>query len=162
MGLHNEISVELSEFVENMSRSVAEAKRHTDKASLDALTELANTKLKIPIVTKHIEDDVIHYTSEEVEVSPLSLGLMPTFYEFQKTNIEVALDFEITEDKTTSETDKNKFSRIGQIGISTKRVRQERKFKSDFKGYSTLKIEMVPVPPPNNLPEFIVDDSDET
>ncbi|MHC3993230.1 hypothetical protein ACXWTF_00215 [Thiomicrolovo sp. ZZH C-3] len=157
MGSVTEISAELSEFVQKMGESVAEAKRQIDQASLEALEALAATEVTIPIVTKSFDGDQIVYQTDRVTVSPLSLGMVPTFYEFQKTDIEVAMDFEIAED--TTQNSRGIFSKIAKIGVNTKRIRQERKIKTDIKGYSSLKIEMVPVPPPNRIPELIVDDT---
>ena len=158
-----EISAELSEFVQKMGESVAEAKRQIDRASVNALEQLAEANITVPIVTKDLKDGKITYETQNITVSPLSLGMMPTFYEFQKTDIEVSMDFEISEDSTQNITENDRerglFSKIGKIGINTKRVRQERKIKSDLKGYSSLKIEMVPVPPPNTIPELFIDNT---
>ena len=163
MGIVTEVSAELSDFVQKMGESVASAKRQIDRASLEALQELAKADVTLPIVTKTIENGKVTYTTQKVTVSPLSLGMTPSFYEFQKTDIEVSMDFEITEDTTQSSSSsgrtKNKFPKIGKIGVNTKRVRQERKIKSDLKGYSSLKIEMVPVPPPNSIPDLFIDDT---
>lgn len=158
MGSITETSAELSEFVQKMGESVADAKRQIDQASLEALERLAQTEVTIPIVTKTLKNGQIVYDTQSIKVSPLALGMVPTFYEFQKTDIEVAMDFEIAED-TTQSAQGSPFSRIAKIGVNTKRIRQERKIKTDIKGYSSLKIEMVPVPPPNQIPELIVDDT---
>lgn len=158
-----EISAELADFVQKMGESVADAKRQIDNASIEALKTLAETNMTIPLVTKSIEDGKVVYTTEEVPVSPLSLGMMPTFYEFQKTDIEVSMDFEISEDTTVKAAPGNKdapaYRKIGKIGVNTKRVRQERRIKSDIKGYSSLKIEMVPVPPPSTIPDLFIDNT---
>ncbi len=153
-----EISAELADFVQRMGESVAEAKRQIDNASIEALKALAETNMTIPLVTKSIEDGKVVYTTEEIPVSPLSLGMMPTFYEFQKTDIEVSMDFEISEESSENAAPGG-YRKIGKIGVNTKRVRQERRIKSDIKGYSSLKIEMVPVPPPNSIPDLFIDNT---
>lgn len=154
MGVVTEVSAELSEFVQQMGESVAEAKREIDRASIDSLKELAEVNVEIPITTKTVEDGEVKLETKNVKVSALSLGMRPTFYEFQKTEIEVSMDFEISGETRTSSSG---FSKIKKIGINTKRVRQERKINTNLKGYSSLKIEMVPVPPPSGVPELIVD-----
>jgi hypothetical protein len=158
MSLINEVSADLSDFVVQMGESVAEAKRQIDLASVESLKALAQVDIEIPIVTKSLEGDKIKYTKELVKVSPLSLGMMPTFYEFSKTEIEVSMDFEIN-GETTSSSNSKTFPKIRSIGINTKKVRQERRLNSKLKGFSSLKIEMVPVPPPSTIPELFIDDT---
>lgn len=161
MGAVTETSAELSEFVEQMGKAVAEAKRQIDIASIESLQQLSEVNVLMPITTKSINNGKVSYEIKNVTVSPLSLGVMPTFYEFQKTEIEVSMDFEIEENKTQTKDSRNRgsFSKIGKIGVNTKRIRQERKIKTDLKGFSSLKIEMVPVPSPSNMPELIVDNT---
>lgn len=156
---YQEISSSLSSFVEKMAFSVAEAKRRIDQASIEMLQELSKQTVEVPIVrqiTKPVTDkkgNIISHTTETtvetLTVSPLTLGIRPTFYEFQKTEIEVSLDLEIGE--TTSENTESEM----KLFVNTKKVRTERKYQSNLTAFSKLRIEMVPVPPPNNLPELI-------
>ncbi len=163
MGIVTETSAELAEFVQKMGESVAEAKRQIDRASIEALQQLAEVPVTIPVITKELHDGEVKHKIENITVSPLSLGMMPTFYEFSKTEIEVSMDFEISEDLTENNSARRKerggFGKIKKLGVNTRRVRQERKIKSDLKGFSSLKIEMVPVPPPASLPELVVDNT---
>jgi hypothetical protein len=156
---YKEISSSLSSFVEKMAFSVAEAKKRIDQASIEMLQELSKQTLEIPVVrqiAKPLKDNsgnIISHnfetTVETLTVSPLTLGIRPTFYEFQKTEIEVSLDLEIGETQTLNSESETK------LFVNTKKVRTERKYQTNLTAFSKLRIEMVPVPPPNNLPEFI-------
>lgn len=156
---YQEISADLVDFVSKMTQSVAEAQRVLDTNSINMLKTLANETAQIPHVVNTIEEvkdaqgNTIDTKSSTVtsfnEISLINLGIRPTFYQFSKTLIEVSLDMQIEEEINTSN-DKKK-----RILVSTKKVRQERRYNQNINAYSKLSVEMVPVPMPANLPELV-------
>jgi hypothetical protein len=76
--------------------------------------------------------------------------MKPSFYEFKETIIEVSMDLSIAEETTSTSNTKKK-----ALFVNTQNVRVERRFESNINAYSKLTINMVPVPPPHNIPEMI-------
>lgn len=157
---YKEISADLVEFVGKLTQSVADAQASLDLNSVQTLEYLAEKSAKIPKTTNYIteikdKDDNVTGTKTETEttyseVSLLNLGIMPTFYQFAKTNIEVALDMQFEEEVKTNSNVKQK-----RFLVSTKKVRTERRYNTNIQAYSKLTVEMVPVPMPVNIPDLL-------
>ncbi len=157
---YKEISADLVDFVSRLTQSVAEAQRALDKNAIETLKELANNKASIPQIRNIITEETdsegnvtgtrTQTKTEFTELSLLNLGITPTFYQFAKTNIEVALDMQFEERVKSNSNTKEK-----RLLVSTKKVRTERRFNQNIQAYSKLSIEMVPVPMPINIPELV-------
>lgn len=157
---YKEISTDLVEFVSKLTQSVADAQAQLDLNSVQTLEQLAQTTAQIPKTTnviQEIKDREGNVTGTKTdsktsysEISLLNLGIMPTFYQFAKTNIEVALDMQFEEEVTTNSNEKQK-----RFLVSTKKVRTERRYNTNIQAYSKLSLEMVPVPMPTDIPELI-------
>jgi len=157
---YKEISTDLVEFVSKLTQSVADAQAALDHNSVKTLKELADATAVIPKTTntiKEIKDSQGNITGTKThtnttysEISLLNLGIMPTFYQFAKTNIEVALDMQFEEEVTSNTNEKKK-----RFLVSTKKIRTERRYNQNIQAYSKLSVEMVPVPMPANIPELI-------
>ena len=145
---YQEISASLSDFVEEMALAIANSKSQLDKASINTLKELSKKNIEIPIIQQILKGKEVEESVSYVKVSALSLGMKPTFYEFSETTIEVSMDLSIHEEIKTNSKRKSLF-------VNTQNIRNERRFESNINAFSKLKINMVPVPPPNNLPDII-------
>lgn len=161
---YQEISANLVDFVSKMTHSVATAQKELDFNAIEMLKELAHNEISVPVITNHVtpikdaQGNVIehqtHTETREVSTSLLNLGIRPSFYQFSKTVIEVALDVHMEEKRNETRSSKTKGQRLM---VNTRNVRRERRYNRDIKAYSKLSIEMVPVPMPNRLPELILD-----
>lgn len=157
---YKEISADLVEFVSKLTQSVADAQAELDRNSVNTLEHLAKTTAKIPKTTntikeiKNADGEIVGTKTDSKttysEISLINLGVMPTFYQFAKTNIEVALDMQFEEEVKSTSNEKQK-----RFLVSTKKVRTERRYNTNIQAYSKLSVEMVPVPMPSNIPEII-------
>lgn len=157
---YKEISADLVDFVSKLTQSVADAQTELDRNAVNTLEQLAKTTAKIPKTTNTIEEvknsdgqivaTKTHTNTTYAELSLLNLGVMPTFYQFANTKIEVALDMQFEEEVKTNSDEKQK-----RFLVSTKKVRTERRYNTNIQAYSKLSLEMVPVPMPSNIPELI-------
>jgi hypothetical protein len=108
-------------------------------------------------------DGTVSFTqADPVDVSLLQIGLLPTFYQFSETTIEVTMDI-----KTTTSRETNiKVSSKAKVGFSmwsasvSVDVSHNRKFGKEVRGTSRLFTRLTPVPPPPRIaPELIVVDN---
>ena len=147
---YKEISASLSDFVQEMALAIASSKKQLDRASIETLKELSQKNIEVPIIKQKLIGDKVQEEVSYIKVSALSLGMKPTFYEFSETTIEVSMDLSIQEEINTNSRTKRK-----SLFVNTKNIRSERRFESKINAFSKLKINMVPVPPPNNMPDII-------
>lgn len=143
-------SVSFADLVRMLAEGIADAQASLDRTSADLLEELAATTVKvIPEVTEIVDSDgnVTYEQAEPREVSLLSLGVMPTFYQFSQSTVEVAIDIKIVETNVETETSKR---RLG-IFAGTADLRAERKLSKDTTTHSKLTTTLVPVPMPLRL-----------
>jgi len=147
---YQEISASLSDFVQEMALAIASSKKQLDRASIETLKELSQKNIEVPIIKQKLIGDKVQEEVSYIKVSALSLGMKPTFYEFSETTIEVSMDLSIQEEINTNSRTKRK-----SLFVNTKNIRSERRFESKINAFSKLKINMVPVPPPNNMPDII-------
>ena len=143
-------TVSFGDLVRMLAEGIADAQTSLDRASADLVRELAETRVEIvPRVTETIDADgnVTYAESEPVEVSLLSLGVTPTFYQFSQATVEVAMDVKIVE--RTEEAGEGR-QRYG-LFAGTAAVRAERKLNRDVSAHSKLTATLVPVPSPVRL-----------
>ena len=151
--------LDLTAFVEQVAKAVAVAQKNLDDHSVRMLETLAKTEVVFPVnrtIIKQKKDSDGNVIGREAETRTdylkttlLGLGVQPTYYQFSKTLIEVAMDISVhKERRQTTTSEKKTFLRV-----STKRLRQERRFNQDIKAHSKMTLEMVPVPPPVLFPE---------
>jgi hypothetical protein len=142
--------VSFADFVRMLAEGIADAQASLDRSSAELVEELANTTVKvIPEVTEIVDADgnVTFEQAEPREVSLLSLGVMPTFYQFSQSTVEVAMDVKIVEQSTESGAGKRLFG----LFAGTADVRAERKLNRDVTAHSKLTTTLVPVPMPLRL-----------
>lgn len=144
-------AVAFADLVRMMAEAVADAQTALDRASATLVAELAQTTVSVvPEITETIDADgnVSFEQGEPREVSLLSLGVLPTFYQFSETVIEAALDLELVESETV-EGDR-KVKRPG-LFAGTRALRTERKLNRDVTISSKVTATLVPVPMPVRL-----------
>ncbi len=157
----NEGDLPLADFVSDAAEAIAKAQATLDRESARLMQELAETRIRIPVQTTRIrqkkdeDGNVVSQTSNietsQVDSTLLAIGVMPTFYAFSKTQIEVAMDISISEQ---SEERRRETGRPFGLRINTRKLRLERKINKDIKSHSKISVEMVPVAPPDALPDL--------
>jgi hypothetical protein len=145
--VHETPTVSFGDLVRMLAEGIADGQTSLDRASAELVEELAASRVKIiPGITETVDADG-NMTFEEaasVEVSLLSLGVTPTFYQFSQATVEVAMDIHVVESETESGEGKR---RIG-LFAGTASVRAERKLNRDVTVHSKLTATLVPVPMP--------------
>jgi hypothetical protein len=140
-------SVNFADLVRMLGEGIAEAQASLDRASAELVQELANTEVKIVPEVKEVVDADGNVSFEQAEpqaVSLLSLGVMPTFYQFSQSTVEVVMDVKIVEGEKESGTGKRLFG----LFAGTAEVRAERTLNRDVSAHSKLTATLVPVPMP--------------
>jgi hypothetical protein len=143
-------SVSFADLVRMLAEGIADAQASLDRTSAELVEELANTKVRIVPEVREIVDEEGHVTYEEAEpreVSLLSLGVTPTFYQFSQSTVEVVMDIKLVEEEKGDETGKR---RLG-LFAGTADVRAERRLNRDVSVHSKLTTTLVPVPMPMRL-----------
>jgi hypothetical protein len=159
------LDVPLPEMVLKLALGIAEAQRALDENSVETSVALAETTVPIVLAVTQViaADGSVSFTqADPVDVSLLQIGLLPTFYQFSETTIEVTMDI-----KTTTSRETNiKVSAKAKVGFSmwsasvSVDVSHNRKFGKEVRGTSRLFTRLTPVPPPPRIaPELIVVDN---
>ena len=95
-----------------LAEGIADAQTSLDRASADLVEELAATTVSIvPQVTETIDEDgkITFEQAEPQEVSLLSLGVTPTFYQFSQATVEVVMDIKVVEQEQVKEDGKRSY-----------------------------------------------------
>ena len=143
-------SVSFGDLVRMLAEGIADAQTSLDRASADLVEELAETTVSIiPQVTETIDADgkVTYAQAEPQEISLLSLGVTPTFYQFSQATVEVVMDIKVVESLQVREDGKRSYG----LFAGTADVRTERKMNRDVSVHSKLTATLVPVPSPLRL-----------
>ena len=143
-------SVSFGDLVRMLAEGIADAQTSLDRASADLVEELAATTVSIvPQVTETIGEDgkITFEQAEPQEVSLLSLGVTPTFYQFSQATVEVVMDIKVVEQEQVREDGKRSYG----LFAGTADVRVERKLNRDVTVHSKVTATLVPVPMPLRL-----------
>lgn len=141
--------VDFGGLVRMLAEGIADAQRDLDRSSASLVEELSATKVSIVPELRETIDAGGNVTHEEVEqrsVSLLELGIMPTFYQFAKTTLEVAMDLTVEE----SEEPRSRERRY-RLRANTLDLQRERKLNRKVEVHSKLTATLVPVPMPARL-----------
>jgi hypothetical protein len=87
-------TVSFADLVRMLAEGIADAQASLDRTSAALVEELANTTVKIIPEVKEIVDAEGNVSFEQAEprdVSLLSLGVMPAFYQFSQSTVEVVM-----------------------------------------------------------------------
>lgn len=140
-----------ADLVRMVGEGIADAQRRLDQSSAALISELAEAKVDIvTTITETVAADgtVKTETGPPRTVSLLELGLLPTFYQFSETTVEVVMDLKLQE---TNETTSSGKERVKGLFAGTRDVRTERKLSRDVTVSSKLTATLVPVPAPIRL-----------
>lgn len=157
---HELLNVPLPEMVARMGIGIALAQRQLDRVSVDTARLLGETEVEmVPGYTQRIAaDGTVSYTAAQpIKLNLLQIGLLPTFYHFAETTIEVEMDIKVT---TSSETNV-KVGAEGKVGFGmwsasvSSEVAHNRKYGKEVHGTSRLMTRLVTVPPPERLEPVI-------
>lgn len=143
-------SVSFGDLVRMLAEGIADAQTSLDRASADLVEELAGTMVRIvPQVTETIDANgkITFEQAEPQEVSLLSLGLTPTFFQFSQATVEVVMDIKVVEQQQVREDGRRSYG----LFAGTADVRTERKLNRDVAVHSKLTATLVPVPMPLRL-----------
>jgi hypothetical protein len=143
-------SVSFGDLVRMLAEGIADAQASLDRSSAELVAELAETNVSIvPSVTETIDaaGNVTFAQGAPRQVSLLSLGVTPTFYQFSQSTVEVVLDVKIVESEQVKEDGKRSYG----LFAGTADVRVERKLNRDVSAHSKLTATLVPVPMPLRL-----------
>jgi hypothetical protein len=179
------LDVPFAELVKNLAFSIAEGQLELDRASIETLKFLMETKVPIvPEIAEIIEPNVhniqisgasglqtIPVTGVSVRasglppvtVSLLQAGLQPTFYQFTEATLEVKLSISIkqtTDRQSNGGTGGTKAlsSRVSSIRAFASPVnyRTKNTFSYEAQGSSVMRAILKPVPPPPRLTPSLV------
>lgn len=139
----------LADLIREVALSIADAQKALDTSSAGMVRELAETKVEVVSAIRETigSDGQVSYEQDKPrEVSLLEIGVMPTFYQFAQTVIEVQMDLKVVETESesgTKPTGKKIFLQADTAGI-----RFERKLNRDVTVCSKVTATLVPVPMP--------------
>ena len=152
------LDVPLPDMVAKLAMGVADAQAVLDANSIETMQALSDSDNAIPIVpsitrTISASGEVSYSAANPVDMTPIQVGLEPTFYQFSEATIEVTMDIKTT---TSSETNVKVGAEVkGGFGLWSASVNTEvshnRKFGKEVHGTSRLVTKMVPVPPPERI-----------
>lgn len=134
-----------------VAESVADAQAALDRSSASLVRELAETRVEvIPTIREVIDSEgaVSFEHGKPRTVSLLDLGVMPAFYQFSQTVVEVQMDLKLTE--SVSESGSKSSKRLALLA-DTGSIRFERKMNRDVSVSSKVTATLVPVPMPLRL-----------
>ena len=143
-------SVGFADLVRMLAEGVADAQLALDRSSARMVEELAATRVPFVPEVREVVDAAGHVSYERPprrEASLLDLGITPTFYQFSKSTIEVALDISIVEEETEASQGE---ARLG-LRANTAALQAERKLHQEVGVHSKLTATLVPVPMPARL-----------
>jgi hypothetical protein len=159
------LNVPFPEMVLKLALGIAEAQKALDENSVETAKALGETTVPLVFgITQTIaaNGDVSFTDTPPIDVSLLQIGLLPTFYQFSESTIEVTMDIKTTTSRETNV----------KVGVKAKAgfacwsasvsvdVAHNRKFGKEVKGSSRLFTKLVPVPPPPRItPELTVVDN---
>jgi hypothetical protein len=138
------------ELVKNMGLGIAEAQFALDKSSIRIAQQMAG--LKEDASGKLVKDDsgFIKLQENKPEMSLLSLGFTPTFYQFVDTIIELKIDIKMMQstEKGISASIEGK-ARTPFVSFSASvNASYSQKYQYDASGSSSMKTKLVTVPIP--------------
>lgn len=142
-------SIRFAELVRMLAEGIADAQRDLDRSSAQMVEELARSTVSIvPEVREVVDPDggVSFEQARPRKVSLLDLGIAPTFYQFAKSTVEVALDLTV-EEKEDSEGEDRRYV----LRADTASLQRERKLNGKVEAHSKLTTTLVPVPMPARL-----------
>ncbi|HEX5593811.1 MAG TPA: hypothetical protein VFX35_10735 [Solirubrobacterales bacterium] len=142
-------SVEFADLVRMLAEGIADAQRELDRNSAEMVEELAHSYVTIVPEVREVIDTEGRVTFERArpqKMSLLDLGITPTFYQFERSTVEVAMDVTV-EEKAEAHDERPRYV----LRADTTTLQQERKLNRKVEAHSKLTATLVPVPMPARL-----------
>ena len=170
------LAVPFPKMVLSLAQAIAKGQTALDKASLNTLKVLARTKFDyIPEITEVLEPEVINVNGTPVtgvnveliapralKMSMLQAGLVPSFYQFTETVIEVKMSISSKVESESEfefgiETEASAGFLFASGSVSSHvNYRTQNTYSYSVEGSSLLRTTMKPTPPPQRMmPRFI-------
>jgi hypothetical protein len=170
------LAVPFPKMVLSLAQAIAKGQTALDKASLNTLKVLAKTKFDyIPEITEVLEPEIINVNGTQVtgvnvelvapralKMSMLQAGLVPSFYQFTETVIEVKMSISSKVESESEfefglETEASAGFLFASGSVSSHvNYRTQNTYSYSVEGSSLLRTTMKPTPPPQRMmPRFI-------
>jgi len=143
------LNVPFPQMVLNLGMAIAEAQTALDQSSIDTLEVLAKDDNKITVPIKLTEKENGTFEKVEATMTLLQFGIMPTFYQFSNSIIEVKMAITMTR---STEFELGIKGKVGWGCVSASvNAKYSQKYSYKVEGSSLLRTTLVPVTPPPRL-----------
>lgn len=141
-------SMPIDKMIGNLGIGIAKAQSDLDQNSINTAVKLGETYLNLPDPDR---------PGELMSRSLLSLGFMPTFYQFSEASLELKLEMKWRVEQTQNlAVDAHADVQAGPVAVGASvGYDQGRKFGVDASLMTHLKLNMVSVPPPSGFVSFV-------
>lgn len=131
-----------------LGKGVAQAQHAMDENAITTAVKLGETMLELP----HPDDP-----SMTVSRSLLSLGFLPTFYQFTECSLELRIEMKYQVEETEKVgVNASVGAQVGPVAIAASvSAESGRKFGMDASMMTHVKVNMVSVPPPQAFVEYV-------
>ena len=143
------LNVPFPAMVLKLASAIAEGQYNLDRVSMQIAKLMSKTQVQIPDITN---DDAGAY----VEVSMLSAGFQPTFYQFTDTIIEIKMAITMNRSREASVSVTAKYGGAFIPFSATVNASYSSKYSYSVEGSSLLRTKITPVPP-NQFMQKILD-----
>lgn len=168
------LEIPFAELIRNLAFAIAEGQLELDRAAIETLRFLMQSK--VPIVTEVAEiiEPAVHTVSvagqdipitgvtvrasgaPPVEMTLLQAGLMPTFYQFTEATIEVKLSITMKQSQEPQKSNPGPVALAARVSpirafASPVNYRTANTYSYSAQGSSVMRAILKPVPPPPRL-----------
>ena len=140
------VNAPLPQMIEKLGKGIAEAQFAMDRNSVKIAQLMAGFKENDHGELEPDDNALVRIKEGEPKVSLISLGFVPTFYQFAETNMEVKMSFSMSESREFSVATSGSV----QIYIVTASVSASyaQKYQYSAEGSSSIRTRLVSVPSP--------------
>ena len=136
----------LPQMVENLGKGIAEAQYAMDQNSLKIAQQMAGFKEDDNGDLVADDNALVRMEQGEAKVSLLSLGFVPTFYQFTETHMEMKVSFSMSESREIGVSAEVKV-RAWMVTASVS-ASYSQKYQYSAEGSSSIRTKLVSVPSP--------------
>ena len=144
----------LDSMIAMLGVGIAKAQEALDKNSLATAMALTTSTMDVPVL---IDPNDPSAGSTTMTRSLLSLGFMPTFYQFTEATLEIRIEMKIqVEESSATKASLSADMKAGPVAIAgTMSADSSRKYGAESSAMTHVKVTMVAVPPPTEFLEFV-------
>lgn len=138
----------IDKMIGNLGVGIAKAQAALDENAIQTAVTLGDTWLNLPDPKN---------PGKTMSRSLLSLGFMPTFYQFTEATLELKLEMKWSVEETQNlDVDVSAGAQVGPVAVAASVGYDEgRKFGVDSSLMTHLKLNMVSIPPPQGFVDFV-------